>query len=225
MKTITKVVFFVIIGFIVAVGFIIKQSLEEDLRVCNRDEQVLVQELTGKDTALARLNAQIAQLIELLSMEKTNEAGLEGMLSTLRASLRSAESERDRYKGLYEGLKPGSGKVEDQKQISTRASAQVELLNQQIAALKRQLAEALEASEKRDKEAQNRIAELGQRLNALGAASGHGAGAPQLSTVEEALKTAEKKNDLAQRLNATLIKRVDDLQAALSQHCASPTRR
>ena len=42
------------------------------------------------------------------------------------------------------------------------------MLNQQIAALRRQLAaleEALDASEKKDKEAQARIADLGQRLN------------------------------------------------------------
>jgi chemotaxis protein MotB len=42
------------------------------------------------------------------------------------------------------------------------------VLNQQISALRRQLAaleEALEASEKRDKESQGRIADLGQRLN------------------------------------------------------------
>jgi chemotaxis protein MotB len=42
------------------------------------------------------------------------------------------------------------------------------VLNQQIAALRRQLAaleEALDASEKRDKESQSRIADLGQRLN------------------------------------------------------------
>src|SRR5690606_29036781 len=45
----------------------------------------------------------------------------------------------------------------------------VELLNQQIAALRRQLAaleEALEASEKRDRESQAQIADLGRRLNA-----------------------------------------------------------
>ena len=42
------------------------------------------------------------------------------------------------------------------------------MLNQQISALRRQLAaleEALDASEKRDKESQGRIADLGQRLN------------------------------------------------------------
>ena len=49
-----------------------------------------------------------------------------------------------------------------------RTLAQVEVLNQQIAALRRQLAaleEALDTSEKKDKDAQARIADLGQRLN------------------------------------------------------------
>ena len=52
--------------------------------------------------------------------------------------------------------------------MSARALAQVEILNQQIAALRRQLAAlegALDASEKKDKESQSRIADLGQRLN------------------------------------------------------------
>jgi chemotaxis protein MotB len=139
----------------------------------------LSQEVTGKDAALARLNAQIAELTQLLSMEKTGKASLEEILSTVRASLATAEGERDRFKGLYEGLGSGAadaqgkvtalgGQLDAEKQISARALAQVELLNQQIAALRRQLAaleDALEASEKKDKEAQGRIADLGQRLN------------------------------------------------------------
>src|SRR6516165_4686097 len=95
----------------------------------------LTQEVTGKDTALNRLNAQIAQLTELLSLEKTGKL---------------------------------SGQLDAERRLSTRALAQVEVLNQQIAALRRQLAaleEALDASEKRDKESQSRIADLGQRLN------------------------------------------------------------
>ena len=139
----------------------------------------LSQEVTGKDAALARLNTQIAELMQLLSMEKTGKANLEEILTTLRASLTTAEGERDRFKGLYEGLGSGAadaqgkvtalgGQLDAEKQISARALAQVELLNQQIAALRRQLAaleDALEASEKKDKEAQGRIADLGQRLN------------------------------------------------------------
>ncbi len=139
----------------------------------------LSQEVTGKDTALARLNAQIAQLSELLALEKSGSTTLEDTLASLRASLAATESERDRIKGLYEGLAPGAASaqsrvgelstaLEGEKRVSMRALAQIELLNQQIAALRRQLAsleQALDVSEKRDKEAQTRISELGQRLN------------------------------------------------------------
>jgi chemotaxis protein MotB len=139
----------------------------------------LSQEVTGKDKALERLNAQIAQLSSLLSLEKLSKTTLEDQIGQLRAGLASAEGERDRVKGLYQGLASAGanassratelGKALDsEKNISARALAQVEVLNQQISALRRQLAaleEALDASEKRDKESQTKISELGQRLN------------------------------------------------------------
>jgi chemotaxis protein MotB len=140
---------------------------------------VLSQEITGKDTVLSRLNAQIAQLTELLSLEKTGKLSLEDELAQLRASLAGAETERDRLKGLYEGLSSGTAaergragelvtQLDSEKQISARALAQVQILNQQIAALRRQLAaleSALEQAEQKDKDSQARIAGLGQRLN------------------------------------------------------------
>jgi chemotaxis protein MotB len=139
----------------------------------------LTQEVTGKDTALSRLTAQIAQLTELLSLEKTGKMSLEEQLASLRSSLSGAEGERDRYKGLYEGIGSGaadaqgkanelSGQLDSEKRLTARALAQVEVLNQQIAALRRQLSaleDALDATEKKDKESQARIADLGQRLN------------------------------------------------------------
>jgi chemotaxis protein MotB len=135
----------------------------------------LSQEVTGKDTALQRLNAQLAQLTEMLSLEKVGKANLEDTLASLRANLALAETERDRLKGVNEGLASGSGRqselatqLEAQKGLASRAMAQVELLNQQIAALRRQLAAieaSLEASESKDKESQARLADLGQRLN------------------------------------------------------------
>src|SRR5882762_4525359 len=64
----------------------------------------LSQEVSGKDKALERLNAQIAQLNDLLSLEKTNKLNLDDQLSQMRAGLASAEAERDRVKGLYDGL-------------------------------------------------------------------------------------------------------------------------
>ena len=139
----------------------------------------LTQEMSGKDTALNRLNAQIEQLTELLSLEKSGKVSVEEELAQLRSNLTAAEGERDRYKGLYEGAGSGSldvqGKVSElsgaldaEKRISGRALAQVEVLNQQIAALRRQLAalqDVLDATAQKDKDAQVQIADLGQRLN------------------------------------------------------------
>ncbi|MBN9003456.1 MAG: peptidoglycan -binding protein, partial [Rhizobiales bacterium] len=139
----------------------------------------LSQEVSGKDKALEQLNAKIAQLNELLSLEKVTQLNLTDELAQTRAGLATAEAERDRAKGLYEGL-AGAGNdaagranelnkaLDSEKQVSARALAQVEILNQQISALRRQLAAleaALDASEKRDKESQTRITDLGQRLN------------------------------------------------------------
>jgi len=139
----------------------------------------LSQEVTGKDTALQRLSARIAQLTDLLSLEQTNKTSMEEQIAQLRATLATTEGERDKIKGLYGSISGGNaaaqdkaaeltGKLDAEKQVSLRALAQVEVLNQQIAALRRQLGaleQALEVSEKKDKDSQSRIADLGQRLN------------------------------------------------------------
>ena len=139
----------------------------------------LQQEMAGKDTALSKLSAQLAQLTELFSLEKANKTELEQQLAQMRAGLAAAEGERERFKGLYEGagislkeqenkISALSGQLEGQKPITDKALAQVEVMNQQIAALRRQLAaleEALNVSEQKDKESQAKIADLGQRLN------------------------------------------------------------
>jgi chemotaxis protein MotB len=144
----------------------------------------LSQEVAGKDTALVRLNAQIAQLNDLLSLEKTGKVDMEDELSRLRANLTGAESERDRLKASIEGAGGSptqsavaeaqsrigalTGALDSQKTISARALAQVELLNQQIAALRSQLGaleQALDATEKKERDSQTRIADLGQKLN------------------------------------------------------------
>ena len=139
----------------------------------------LSQQVTSKDKLLDQLNAQIAQLSDLLSMEKLGKLSLEDQLSQMRAGLAAAEGERDRLKGLYDGLVSAgsdaagqnselSKALESERQISSRAQAMVEVLNQQIAALRRQLSaleEALQASEKNNKDSQTKLTDLGQRLN------------------------------------------------------------
>jgi chemotaxis protein MotB len=138
----------------------------------------LSQEVAGKDSALARLNAQISRLSDLLSLERTGKTSLEEEVAQLRASLSSAEGERDRLRGAAEGArgadtgKAEAGKLSTQldieKEATARAVAQIEILNQQIGALRRQigaLEDALGATERKEKDAQLHIADLGQRLN------------------------------------------------------------
>jgi chemotaxis protein MotB len=138
----------------------------------------LSQQIAGKDTALARLNAQISRLSDLLSLERTGKTNLEDEIAQLRASLSAAEGDRDRLRGAVEGAQKADtgkaevGKLSSQldvaKDATARAVAQIEILNQQISALRRQigaLETALGASEQKQKDAQLHIADLGQRLN------------------------------------------------------------
>src|SRR5690606_26505859 len=53
----------------------------------------LGQEIQGRDTALARLNGQIAELTELLQLERANSDDLTSQLASLTATLAGAEDE------------------------------------------------------------------------------------------------------------------------------------
>ena len=140
---------------------------------------LLSREISGRDTVLQRLNAQIAELTEMLALERASQSEVADNLATMQASLTATESDRDRLRGLLDRESTMSASAGDrvaalttdldsERQISQRALAQVELLNQQISALRRQIAAletALNVSEDKDKESQTKIADLGRRLN------------------------------------------------------------
>ncbi|TKT75387.1 peptidoglycan -binding protein [Aquamicrobium sp. LC103] len=140
---------------------------------------LLSQEISGRDQVLTRLNSQINELTQLLALERSNSQDMEDSLSSLRASLSEAESERSRLEQLLTaGQGAGAaaesrignltGELDQERQLSQRALSQVELLNQQIAALRSQigaLEAALDASETKDRESNAKIADLGRRLN------------------------------------------------------------
>ena len=139
----------------------------------------LSREVSGKDMALQRLNRQIEELTSLLALERSGRTDQQSSLVSLMSTLEATQRERDRLQGLISSnatqaesaggaVAAARQELDAERQISTRAQAQVELLNQQISALRRQLAaleEALNASEQRDRESQTRIADLGSRLN------------------------------------------------------------
>ncbi|MBU2327893.1 MAG: peptidoglycan -binding protein [Alphaproteobacteria bacterium] len=140
---------------------------------------ILSREISGKDEVLNRLNSQIAELTQLLALEKSGKQDLEDALASLQSSLSSSEGERTRLQQLLESgagtadianEKVGrlTGELDAERQVSARAMSQIELLNQQIAALRAQIAaveQALQASEAKDEASQARISDLGRRLN------------------------------------------------------------
>jgi chemotaxis protein MotB len=136
-------------------------------------------EVSSKDTALSKLNQQIEELTSLLAMERTAKGEAEQNLAGLSATLQASQQEQQRLQNEImlnsanadnagDKASAAASALETQKQISARALAQVDILNQQIAALRRQLAaieDALAASEASQKESQAKIADLGARLN------------------------------------------------------------
>jgi chemotaxis protein MotB len=135
----------------------------------------LSREVSGKDDALLKLNRQIAELTDLLSLEKASGRGRDDALAALTATLEGARREADQLKAdaqaggaAADRASAAQRALANEQQLTARAAAQVEVLNQQIAALRRQLSaveEALNVTEQKDREAQSRIAELGARLN------------------------------------------------------------
>ncbi len=137
-------------------------------------------ELSGQDTVLSRLRAQIAELTELLALEKSARTNLETTLAALTDDLKAEKSKSASLSAMladFQGREGKAGKMigalrdrlAREKKISSEALAQIELLNQQIAALRRQVAmlnAALEAAEERDRKSRAQIANLGKRLNA-----------------------------------------------------------
>lgn len=149
------------------------------LSILSVAQYFVTQEATGKDNALQQLNRQIVELTELLALEKNEKQDLESSIALLKATLADSQSKTQELQGLVglndeksrsatQRIEELSRKVEGEQKLSEEANAKVTLLNQQLAALRRQIAalnDALEASEKRDREQKDRIKDLGARLN------------------------------------------------------------
>lgn len=138
----------------------------------------LAREVTGKDTVLQKLHKQIDELTSLLALEKAGKASVDTQLTALNATLDATKKDKAQLEAQIAGLQSGAAAADKggalgqqlaaEKEVSSRALAQIDILNQQIAALRRQLAaieDALSASETKDRESQAKIADLGARLN------------------------------------------------------------
>ena len=140
---------------------------------------LLARQISGQDSALGQLRSQIAELTQLLALEKSSKADSDAQLLALTDDLNAQKS---KTADLLAGLAAESNKGADagttisglqttldaEKKISSDALAKVELLNQQIAAMRRQLGQIsalLDDSEARNRTSETQVADLGRRLN------------------------------------------------------------
>jgi chemotaxis protein MotB len=137
----------------------------------------VAQESTGKDTTLRRLQRQLAELTNLLSLEKGQGKKTQDELSALQSVVATLRADNEKLTGQVGlgGEKDAriatlSKELADKSMLTSEAQAKVDLLNQQLLQLRRQMSaiqEALNAAEAKDKDNQVRIADLGNRLNTL----------------------------------------------------------
>ncbi|MEQ1694636.1 MAG: peptidoglycan -binding protein [Hyphomicrobiaceae bacterium] len=140
----------------------------------------VAQESSGKDTVMRRLTRQIAELTNILSLEKDKGRKADDDLAVLQATLSALRSENEKLsatgfgadekiKGAQTQIATLAGELAREKDLSAESMSKIDILNQQLLALRRQIAalnEALEASASKDKDSQTAIKDLGARLNA-----------------------------------------------------------
>ncbi len=142
LSSLVIVVIFVVLVFVVAQSF-------------------LQGTLAEKNDALSKLNSQIAQLANLLAVEKQETADTKEQLARLSAQLADALAARDAAQAQVAA-------AGDQAKAISDKEAQLALLNEQIGALRDQLTRIeadLAASEEKNKDQETRIQDLSGRLN------------------------------------------------------------
>jgi chemotaxis protein MotB len=140
---------------------------------------LLARQISGQDSALGQLRSQISELTQLLALEKAAKSDADAQLLSLTDDLNAQKVKAaDLAANLTAQSAAGAGigntitglqtALDSEKKLSSDALAKVELLNQQISALRRQLATIsaiLDDSEARNKTSEGQIADLGKRLN------------------------------------------------------------
>ena len=196
-------------------------------------EFFLSRALSGRDEALDRLNQQVAELADLLSLEKQANIQLRGDITQLAAQLQTSTAERD---SLASNLAAALGlQAELEKQLRDVAGmeADSEDLRLQLAAAMAMLeAERATARSKREQEeaarielieerkissvAARQLAMLNQQIAAL---------RTQLAALQRALDVSEAEvedqnvqiADMGRRLNIALANKVEELSRFRSE--------
>lgn len=127
--------------------------------------QARAQELALSEQTLERVREQLAERDRRIDELEAQLAALDESNEQRASELETIRAARD---ALMQRLQERAAQLTQQEQVSEEAQQRVDLLNSQIAALRRQLTSlqaALEASEEREREQEVQIADLGRRLN------------------------------------------------------------
>ena len=153
LSTLLMVIIFVLLVFVLAQAF-------------------LSVALNGRQHVLDRLQQEMAQLTQMLSMERTKAHDLGLSVATLTAQRNQSEAAKAalaaQAKSLSAAVAQESGQLATQSKLSSDAAAQVAQLNQQLAELQKQLAaitQALDISQADVKAGNAKITDLGNKLN------------------------------------------------------------
>ncbi len=141
----------------------------------------LSQTLSDRDTQLARLNAQLNELSELLGLEESRSEALEAQLTSVQDRNNSLvdqlESTRERLMqqtavadAPSERLAGMEESIDEKDEMSASQQAMILRLSNQIASLReqlRQIASALELQEQMTAEKEQELEQVSRRLNTL----------------------------------------------------------
>ena len=141
----------------------------------------LSQTLSDRDTQLARLNAQLNELSEILGLEESRSEALEAQLTSVQDRNNSLvdqlESTRERLMqqtaiadAQSERLAGMEESIDEKDEMSASQQAMILRLSNQIASLReqlRQIASALELQEQMTAEKEQELEQVSRRLNTL----------------------------------------------------------
>ena len=205
LSTLLMVIIFVLLVFVLAQAF-------------------LSVALSGRDRALDRLNHQVAELSDLLSLEKGRSAELRVSIAQLNHDLQSATAQRRSLAQQLDALRAEEARVsadrdtlkQQRNQLSARLADQgalAQAAQAREAQLQAQLADAARRNDTMGQQAAADAAQLAQTQNQLAAAR---------DMLAEMRKQAEEADRTVQVDRATLQEKLSDL-AKLAQQVQALT--
>ena len=145
-----------------------KESIELQLRDLARLERDIAALRSVRETLEAEIAAVTGELGEVRDLSKELEAKLADSEERTALAQKEIDARDIRLSELLTRAETAETSFTEERELSQKAQDQVSLLNQQLAALRSQMAalnEALEASEAKNAEKDVQIVNLGERLN------------------------------------------------------------